>query len=210
VAEKFRITRVAGGPGVECECLTLPGEKGLLLLHGYSFRYTVWVESGVAAWGAERGLAVAAPDMPYGRSTSCTRRGRGLELNLAVAEAAVKAAGMRRLVAVGASMGARYAALAAERWGEAVAGLVLVGPALGGEAGRVRDALRSAAERGVGVLIVVGGRDRRPLREQAHSIARELGAELVVVEGAGHVVHRDAPDAFLSALERFLRGIAWL
>ena len=194
---------VVGGDGVECTALVEEGrDPGVLFLHGYSFRYAVWTETGAVEVPSSLGLSWAAPDMPYGKSTSCSSRTFSVDVNLAVAREAAKRAGMGRMVVVGASLGARYAVYMAHAAN--VRGLVLVGPALG------RDEKAWDLARGVRVpvLIIWGDRDRVVGRKAVELLSRTFPrASLEVVEGAGHVVHRDSPDEFRVLLKRFLEGI---
>ncbi len=194
---------VVGGDGVECSALVEEGrDPGVLFLHGFSFRYTVWTETGVAEVPSSLGLSWAAPDMPYGKSTSCTSRTFSVDVNLAVAREAVKRAGMAEIVVVGASLGARYAVYLAHAAN--ARGLVLVGPAFG------RDERAWELARGVRVpvLIVWGDRDRVVRRKTVEELSRAIPtASLEVIEGAGHVVHRDAPEEFRAILKRYLEGV---
>ncbi|BEP17801.1 hypothetical protein PYJP_11530 [Pyrofollis japonicus] len=180
--------------------------KGLLLLHGYSFRYTVWSEPSITSFLAERGWGYAAPDMPYGKSTSCTKKTQSLETNLEVAEKALAEARIERFIAVGASMGARYAlALAARRPGQ-VLGIVLVGPALGRSADEL---LAEAAEklRGRPVLVVRGTGDTVATKEAVERVVKALSATYVEIPRAGHVAHRDSPEEFKKVLSEYLNSI---
>lgn len=209
--EGLHVVTVEAPHGTRCEAVVAAagGAAGALLLHGYSFRYTVWLNPPVAQFLRGLGFSVAAPDMPYGRSTSCGRRTRSLETNLAVADGAVAASGASRLVlVVGASLGARYAAYYAAR--RPVEALVLSGPAPVREMERMAEAIGEARGRGLRrVLVVVGSRERPGLRAAAERLAQEAGASLVVVEGAGHVVHRDAPERFLEVLRGLLAELGY-
>lgn len=55
----------------------------------------------------------------------------------------------------------------------------------------------------VPALVVHGRQDPIPL-ESSEAVARTLGAELVVIDGAGHVPYVERPDALVDAVERFL------
>lgn len=191
---------VVGGNGVECRALVERGRNpGVLFLHGYSFRYTVWTETGAVEAPASLGLSWAAPDMPYGRSTSCTSRTSRIDVNLAVAGEAARRAGIEQAVVVGASLGARYAVYLAHS--ASVKGLVLVGPALGRDE-RAWELARSVR---APVLIVWGDRDRVVRRGAVEKLLNVFpNARLEVVEGAGHVVQRDSPEAFREILRKFL------
>ena len=68
------------------------------------------------------------------------------------------------------------------------------------------DAYRGClAALGVPALVVWGPEDRYVPMSAAHRFARELpGAELTILDGAGHFVFEDAPDAAGEAVLRFL------
>ena len=197
------VTRIECGTGVSCEALIEPrGEKWLLLLHGYSFRYTVWLEAGADRLAEALGLGLAAPDMPYGRSTSCTRGTRDLEVNTGCARRAAEEAGAREAVVVAASMGARYALVLAARWPVARA-LLLIGPALGRSPQPFLEAARELRERGVPAIVLRGRGDRVVSRRAAEALAEALGAMYLEAEG-GHVLHRDNPEAFHQAVRKLV------
>ncbi len=179
--------------GCRCPAIYSKGSRGFLFLHGYRFRGDVWAD----AERFLRGFGWSAPDMPYGLASGCSRRSRSTELNVCVGRAAAEIAGLGEYVVVGASMGARYALGIAEA-DERVVGVVLVGPALGRDPGAVLEGLRRV--RGLPVLVVRGLRDRVSPHRYVLTIASALGARVVEVEGAGHVVHRDRPEVFYRLL----------
>jgi len=188
---------IAGGDGVECPVLySRGGEPAVIFLHGYSFRHTIWVELGFTGLLEERGQAYAAPDMPYGRATGCTRRTRSVDVNLAIARDALRLAGATRpAVTFAASMGGRYAVyLASEGLVDA---LLLAAPALGRDE-RAWSLLRGLRPRWA--VVAWGTRDRVVSRGEAEEVARRLGARLVVVEGASHAAYRDKLGLFMDLL----------
>ena len=192
--------RVEAG-GVSCRLLYDEGDRGLVVfLHGYSFQGQTWYEAGIAGSLAARGYRVAAPYMPYGRSTSCTRRTRSVEASLAVIDRAVEMlAPGEPPVLVGASLGGRMAlhyALARR-----VRGLFLAAPYLRPDEGLWGELARL---RGVPAVVVWGTRDRIVPRDVAERLAEALGARLVVYEGAGHAPYLDRPREFTRDLEAFL------
>ena len=193
---------LVGFGGVECPCISEGprGAPGVLLLHGYSFRGETWREAGVLQGLAARGFRVAAPDMPYGRRTGCSKRSRDPLLNVEVAKsAAARCLGEERPFIVGASLGGRIALHYAARVG--ARGLFLASPALKWSdpvwelVGLVK----------VPVVIVRGGRDFVPRRIH-EELARRLGARLLVYEDAGHAMYLDRPERFLEDLVSFLTG----
>ncbi len=60
----------------------------------------------------------------------------------------------------------------------------------------------------VPTLIVWGERDRLlPAGEAARLASRIAGAELTIIPDAGHLPQRERPDAFVSAVARFLSRV---
>jgi pimeloyl-ACP methyl ester carboxylesterase len=196
---------VAGGMGVECPATySTGGSPPVLFLHGYSFRGAIWVELGFTRLVEGLGYAFAAPDMPYGRATGCTRRTRSVDVNLAVARDALRLTrAPPPAVVVGASMGGRYAVyLAAAGLADT---LILAAPALGRDekAWRLLRGLKPRYS-----AVIWGSRDRIVGRREAEEVARLLGARLIVVEGAGHVVYRDRPEVLEEQLLEALAAAA--
>jgi proline iminopeptidase len=62
---------------------------------------------------------------------------------------------------------------------------------------------RVRARLGVPTLVVHGRQDPIPLASSA-AVADALGAELLVIEGSGHVPYVESPEILFGALERFL------
>ena len=65
---------------------------------------------------------------------------------------------------------------------------------------------RLRARLGVPALVVHGREDPIPLASSA-AVAEALGAELLVIEGSGHVPYVERPEILFTALERFLAPI---
>lgn len=72
-----------------------------------------------------------------------------------------------------------------------------------------RPELRLAAVRahGVPALVVRGARDPLVPARWGRRLATGLGADEVVVPGAGHAVHHSRPDVVAAEIERFLRRV---
>ena len=61
----------------------------------------------------------------------------------------------------------------------------------------------------VPILVITGDDDRIVPTEQSIRLAGELpGAQLAVLPACGHIPQEECPEAFLSAVEEFLQGIA--
>ncbi|MCE4620382.1 MAG: alpha/beta hydrolase [Desulfurococcales archaeon] len=195
-----------GVNGIECPILYNPPAEDtipVILLHGYNFTGETWREVGVLDALEKEGISYAAPDMPYGKRTSCTKKSRSLLLNLRAVEETVSLLGGSPPLIVGASLGGRIALYYAA--GHEVKGLLLASPAVreDEEIWRLLKRIR------VPVMIIRGSRDFIPLRLH-ESLARGLGARLVVYEDAGHVVYRDRPERFVEDLLNFYALIAGL
>jgi len=199
---------LAVAEGVECPALYSRGRgAGVLFLHGYSFDRRIWSSLGFTRLVEGLGHPLAAPDMPYGRRTGCTRRTRSVEVNTAIALDALERLARARPPAavVGASLGGRYAVYLAAAG--AAGALVLAAPALGGDE-RAWSLLRGLRGRLRCACVIWGDRDRVVGEDEAREAARLLGADLTVVEGAGHVVYRDSPDTLAAAVRRALSALA--
>ncbi len=60
------------------------------------------------------------------------------------------------------------------------------------------------------ILVITGDDDRIVPTAQSVRLAGELPqAQLVVVPACGHVTHEECPQAFMSAVDAFLRGLHW-
>ncbi len=206
----WRMERMGGEPetvyvgfeGIECPCLRgRGGEPGVLFLHGYSFRGLTWARTSVFKLLGEKNVAFAAPDMPYGRSTGCSKRTRDLRVNLGVAHDSVRAClGGSPPILVGASLGGRVALHYALRY--PIRGLLLLSPYIVDDEEVVKLARRL---RGIPSLVVVGERDFVP-RDILESLASQLGAELKIYPRAGHAMYLDRPDLFKEDLLRILEA----
>lgn len=195
-------TRIYWAGGVECRVSYLV--KGtsvppILFLHGYSFTGDTWSEAGIINAVVKEGIDVAAPDMPYGKKTECSKHSRSIELNLQAIRAVVESIlGGREPFIVGASLGGRVALYYAV--GRELPGLLLASPALREDDpiwSRVRH-VRAPA------LIIRGQRDFVP-RKIHEKLSRKLNAPLLVYEGAGHAMYLDQPERFTRDLLDFYR-----
>jgi len=188
-----------GVNGIECPLTyNLPKDASppVLFLHGYNFTGESWKETGVLGVLEDRGIGYAAPDMPYGRRTGCTKKTRSLPLNLKAVDEVVSLLGGSPPILVGASLGGRIALYYAA--GHAVRGLLLASPAV-----REDEEIWGLMKRlKVPALILRGFRDFIPLGIHER-LSLKLGARLVVYEGAGHALYRDKPGQFIKDLLDF-------
>jgi pimeloyl-ACP methyl ester carboxylesterase len=80
--------------------------------------------------------------------------------------------------------------------------------AVGALSGR-EDLLARAGEVRPPALVVHGERDAGVPVAEGRALADALGAELVVVPGAGHGAALTHPEPVTAAIERFLTGVSW-
>jgi len=193
-----------GVGGLECRIIwDREGDRvPVLFLHGYSFTGQTWDETGVLDALSSRGDPWAAPDMPYGRRTACTKHTRSVDLNVAAAKTVVDTfLDGKPPVVVGASLGGRIAIHYASRHG--AAGLFLLAPAL-----RQDDPAWEAARLvKAPTVIVAGTNDKIVPLQTLEELARTLKADLLVYEGAGHAMYLEQPERFRRDLEEFLDRI---
>jgi pimeloyl-ACP methyl ester carboxylesterase len=188
--------------GIKCSIASNRGTRGpVILLHGYSFTWRVWSEVGLLQELERRGYSYLAPDMPYGRYSSCSAKTRDAERNVEIV-GFLASRERGDPVLLGASLGGyialRYAA------SHRVRGLVLVSPV------RVRDPGLAPLYRGEPppTLIVYGSSDPIvPLRDMEYLESSIKGSRLVVYEGAGHAAYLDAPDSFVRDVVSFIEGL---
>jgi pimeloyl-ACP methyl ester carboxylesterase len=181
----------------------------VIYLHGYNFTHRIWLETGATKPAEENNLSWAAPDMPYGRRTSCSEKTRSIEKNIAVIEKTLELLTRKpdivHPILVAASMGARYALAYAAR--RKLAGLVLVAPALGTKP----QPLLQAASKNLAetpVLVLIGTRDSPRFKLYAKKAAEALpNTKLVEVADAGHVIHRDNPKEFKRHLQQYFNEL---
>ncbi|MEW6071171.1 MAG: alpha/beta fold hydrolase [Planctomycetota bacterium] len=170
-----------------------PAAPAVILLHGARFSAATWRELGTLELLASRGFRAAAVDLPgFGESPESSLRPAEL------LPALLGALGTARPVVVAPSMSGSWALPAAAEHPALLAGLVAVAPV--GLAEHL-DRLAAAA---LPVLAIWGSADDVvPLAVAEELVARVPGAELVVLEGAGHPCYLDRPEPFHTALVRF-------
>ena len=171
------------------------GTPVCLMLHGQAFTSRTWEELGTLELLAERGARPIAVDLPgYGDSPAS---------ELPAAEfvpALLDALEVREpVVVVSPSMSGRFSLPLVLEHAERVAAYVPVGVA----------GLTVVADRmheiDVPTLVFWGGEDRVfPLQQGRDLAAAVEGAELAILEGAGHACYLDAPDEFHRRLVEFI------
>jgi abhydrolase domain-containing protein 14 len=168
----------------------------LLLLHGAAFTSETWLELGTLDAAASAGLHVVAVDLPgFGASTQTALEGGDFLLRL------VEELALAKPVVVAPSMSGAFAFPFVLDHPGRCGGFVPVAPA--GQ-GRYRERF---AELTPPTLVVWGtADDLRPVAE-AHALRGAIpGAELLLLEDAGHPAYLDQPDAFHRRLFAFVAG----
>ena len=184
----------------ECKALVRRGrvEPHVVLLHGYAFTSEVWRGIGLLNALADEDIPFVAVDMPYGRSSKCSRKSRSLESNLAVLDKAVEMFAVHPPLLVGASLGGYVALHYAVR--RPTTGLVLIGPVKVFE----EELVSRYSSMGVPVLIIYGSRDRVVSYSAVERLRNMIPfSRLIVYRGAGHPAYLDNPSRFISDLLRF-------
>lgn len=181
--------------GYRCRAIKGDGEGiPILFLHGYSFTNHVWMEIGLLQRLEEAGIPFLAPDMPYGMKSSCDHRSIDVEENSALVGHIVDDILGEPPLIVGASLGGVVALHYAAGGGRA-RGLVLAAPPAGGYRTRIP------------ALLIWGTMDEIVDEDHVRKLAEELGAQLLIYEGARHPVYLDYPDKFEEDLLKFYRSV---
>ncbi|MCE4613440.1 MAG: alpha/beta hydrolase [Desulfurococcales archaeon] len=187
--------------GIECGiAYNREGWGPVVLLHGYSFTWKVWHEIGLLGELEAKGYSYIAPDMPYGRYSSCDRKIRDPDTSVSIVKSLVGELGGRPVL-LGASLGGYIALKYAARHG--AGGLILVAPVGLGD-----PELESLQASPPPTLIVYGSKDSIVNLDDMRRLESSLkGSKLVVYEGAGHAAYLDAPGKFLGDVLDFLERL---
>ncbi len=166
----------------------------LFLLHGARFTSETWRELGTLEEAAKAGLHAVAVDLPgFGHSTTTE-----LDPGTFLARLAL-ALHLERPVVVAPSMSGAFAFPFLLDHPDEVGGFVPVAPAAQ-EAYFAR-----LGELRVPTLIVWGSEDQvRPVEEAPRLRDAIAGAQLLILEGAGHPAYLDQPERFHRALFTFV------
>lgn len=174
--------------------------RPVLLLHGQLFSSAAWQNVGTLRSLARAGFRAVAVDLPgFGASP-------GSDLpREAVLAVLIPALGLDRPVVVAPSFSGGYVFPLLVGEPDAVSALVLVAPS------GIRTYRAILEDLSLPVLLVWGEKDDVvPVAESYLLTARWPQAKRLVLEGAGHAVYLDRPEAFNQALVEFLRGLpAW-
>lgn len=177
------------------------GAPAVLLLHGARFSSEDWADLGTLRVLAAEGFRAVAVDLPG--------HGRTPARELATPDAAgaflgelLDSLGLERPALVAPSMSGRFALPLVARDAARLSGFVPVGIAGSG------DWLEQLGAVELPTLVVWGGADGLIPLDQGRALAAAVpGAELAVLEGAGHPCYLDDPDGFHARLVAFLRGL---
>jgi len=175
--------------------------RPIILLHGYSFTYQVWMDIGLLDKLKEEGIPFLALDMPYGRVSSCKEKFSSTEENIKY---------VRRMlldkfnedvpVLIGASLGG-YNAL---RYGMQydVLGLILIAPVWSTR----EDILEVYREKNIPILLIYGNKDTIVGLEEMEKFRDEVpNVELKIYEGAKHPAYLDRPNEFINDVLGFYK-----
>lgn len=194
---RSRFVEVDGGRVRVLEAGTGAG-PALLFLHGARFSSATWRELGTLERAAEAGLRAVAVDLPgYGESDPSQLAAPELLPRL------LDALDLESAIVVSPSMSGRFSLPFVLDHPERVAGFVPVAPA-----SRELYQARMGEVR-VPTLVVWGEEDEGFPVEEGRALAAAIpGAELLVLEGAGHACYLDEPERFHERLLAFAGELA--
>ena len=169
----------------------------LILLHGYSFKSTIWREVGLLDELEKRRLSYIAIDMPYGKISECDTKSRDLEYNInIIREILEKEFGRADPIILGASLGGFIGLQYGVRY--TVLGLILIAPVWT----NIPQIMKHYSENTIPILLIYGDKDEIVTLEEMERFQRETkNTELVI--------YRDAPHpAYIKYPARFSREVA--
>ncbi len=173
--------------------------RPIILLHGYSFTYQVWMEIGLLDALKREDIPFLALDMPYGRSNSCKEKISSTEENIKyVRRMLLDKFGEEVPVLIGASLGG-YNAL---RYGMQyeVLGLILIAPVWSTRG----DILEVYKEKNIPILLIYGDKDTIVDLEEMEKFRDEVpNVELKIYPDAGHPAYLDRPQEFIGDVLEF-------
>jgi pimeloyl-ACP methyl ester carboxylesterase len=172
--------------------------RAVLLLHGASFHSGTWQELGTLDVLAEADLRVIALDLPgYGKSAPSELSSEDFLAEL------LPELGLDRPVIVSPSMSGRFSFPLLIDHPELVGGFVPVAPA------GIAQFESRLPGMGMPALVVWGTADTVFPVDAAQPLAEALGgADLLLLEGAGHPAYLDQPDVFHARLIAFVNSLS--
>ncbi|MEM0497450.1 MAG: alpha/beta hydrolase [Acidilobaceae archaeon] len=186
--------------GVRCKVYVSSVRPLVVLLHGYSFKASVWGEISLFDELESRGWGFLSLSMPYGKVSECSIKSRDEDLNLGFLRAAIERFKVERPVLLGSSLGGYFALMYALRY--PVRALVLVAPV-----GIRRFSSESLSKLNVRALILWGSRDEIASFESMKLISDSLRGQLNIYDGLGHALYLDDPNTFKRDVTMFLEGL---
>lgn len=173
------------------------GQKGILLMHGYSFYAEIWQECGLVDALERAGLYVVSLDVPgYPRSRSNFRLNQDeFETFL---DTIIDSLFTAKPVLLGSSASG-YLALRYSSLSSRIRAVIAIAPV------NVEDIDLTGVS--VPVLTIWGTDDNVSSPRRAELIRKVKGSNVELIEGAGHACYLDKPDEFNAIIARFLKGI---
>ncbi len=175
--------------------------RPIILLHGYSFTYQVWIDIGLLDELKKEDIPFLALDMPYGRVSSCREKISSTEENIKyVRRMLLDKFGEEVPVLIGASLGG-YNAL---RYGMQydVMGLILIAPVWSTR----EDILEVYREKNVPILLIYGDKDTIVDLEEMERFRDEVpNVELKIYSNAKHPAYLDKPQEFVKDVLEFYK-----
>ncbi len=171
------------------------GRDGIILLHGYSFNSRVWDEIGLPQAMNGLGFSVMSLDVPgFPQSSNKLAMNESQVVSL-IGMLAKEIEG--RVFVLGASASAHAVLKFAEEQGDAVSGVIVVGPA------SVRGIL---AERIKARVLAVWGEedDISPPYKSEDMIRSIRGSKMSIIKGAKHACYLNQPKTFIKMVSDFI------
>lgn len=191
-------TRTFDYKGIKLSYRYLEGKSGAaVLMHGYSFNSTVWEEIGLVKALNELGLSVIGLDVPgYPQSTNRLLLN---ESDIVSALDALIGTLNGKIFLLGSSASVHIALKFAEERSGALAGMILVAPV---------SVKNVALDRISTRVIAIWGSDDdvSPPYRNEDAIKSIKGAEVRIIEGAGHACYLSQPKTFIRMVSEFISG----
>ncbi len=172
-------------------------EKGILLMHGYSFYAEVWQECGLTDALEDMGYYIISIDVPgFPKSKSTFSLGEGEFADFL--DTAIKSMFSSKPVLLGSSASG-YLALDYASKSDRIRAVIAVAPVNVSEIDLERIS--------VPTLAIWGTKDNVSSPGNAKLIKRIKGSRVELLEGARHACYLDKPNEFNSIVTDFLKGI---
>lgn len=188
-----------------CKYITYKGStyNPLILLHGYSFKSSIWSDVGLLNELERRELSYLAIDMPYGKVSECENKSRDLDYNInLVKELLDKEFNGSDPIILGASLGGFIALQYGVRY--PLLGLILIAPVRT----NIPIIMKHYSESNIPILLIYGDGDTIVTLSEMERFQRETkNTKLVIYKGARHPAYIKYPDRFSREVAEYVENI---